>query len=252
MQKLPDEVGEYFSKLQEQLKGTKDNYQAVVFASFPLIPSCIEQNKGSASVTVGAQNCHWEMSGTFTGEVSPELLKALGASAVIVGHSERRKYFSESDETCEKKLKAVLSCGLTALLCCGETWDERESGQAEAVVRRQLEVALAGVSSLNPGEKLVVAYEPVWAISAGPGSKSKPAENSDIEQMHQLVSDILVELELNETTRVIYGASVNPDNIAGIMAIKNVDGVLPGAASLDAEKFAQIILRGSTAFYDNL
>lgn len=249
MQKLPSEIGSYFSSLQEQLMGSKDRYEAVVFASFPLIPSCIEHNTGTASVSVGAQNCHWEMSGTFTGEVSPELLKVLGVKAVIVGHSERRKYFSESDEYCEKKVKAVLSRGLTALLCVGETWDERENGSAKAVVRRQLEVALAGVSGLNPGEKLVVAYEPVWAISAGPGSKSKPAENADIEEMHQLVHDILVELELETSTRVIYGASANPDNVAGIMSIKYVDGVLPGAASLDADKFAQIILRGSKAFY---
>ena len=249
MQKLPAEVGSYFSSLQGQLAGAKDKYEAVVFASFPLIPGCIEKNIGPATVVVGAQNCHWEMSGTFTGEVSPELLKALGVSAVIVGHSERRKFFSESDEYCEKKVKAVLSRDLTALLCCGETWDERESGAAKAVVRKQLEVALAGVASLSPGEKLVVAYEPVWAISAGPGSKSKPAESADIEEMHQLVHDILVELELESTTRVIYGASANPENVGGIMSIKYVDGVLPGAASLDAEKFAQIIIRGSAAFY---
>lgn len=250
MQKLPAEVGGYFSELKSQLAEAKEEYQAVVFASFPLIPGCIEQHSGPSSVSIGAQNCHWEMSGTFTGEVSPELLKALGVSSVIVGHSERRKYFSESDEYCEKKVKAVLSRGLTALLCVGETWDERESGLAKSVVSRQLEVALAGVASLNPGEKLVVAYEPVWAISAGPGSKSKPAESSDIEEMHQLVHDILVNLGLGQSTRVIYGASANPDNVAGIMSIKYVDGVLPGAASLDPEKFGQMILRGSKAFYE--
>lgn len=249
MQKLPADVGSYFAALQAQLAESKDEYQAVVFAAFPLIPGCIEQHSGPNSVSVGAQNCHWEMSGTFTGEVSPELLKALGVSSVIVGHSERRKYFSETDEFCEKKVKAILSRGLTALLCVGETWDERESGSAKAVVRRQLEIALSGVADLNPGDRLVVAYEPVWAISAGPGSKSKPAENSDIEEMHQVVREMLDGLQLSNSTRVIYGASANPDNVAEIMSIKYVDGVLPGAASLDPEKFGQMILRGSKAFY---
>ncbi len=246
MNKLPGDLGSYFDELKFQLADCAGDFESIIFASFPLLPGCIDAIKARSLtfVSAGAQNCHSELNGTYTGEVSPELLRVLGATAILVGHSERRKFFFETDEFCHKKINTIVSLGLRAVLCVGETWDEKEKGLTAAVVKSQLTVALANLSESNPGDKLVVAYEPVWAISGGPGTVSRAAEASDIETTHQVIYNVLGDLGLEESTRIIYGGSANPDNIEKIMAIKHVHGVLPGAASLDPVKFAAMIRLG--------
>ncbi len=176
-------------------------------------------------ISVGAQNLFWEPKGAFTGEVSGPMLRSLGAEFVIVGHSERRKFFGETDETVNKRVRAALEAGLKPVVCVGETLEQREAGQAKQVVGRQLEKGLAGVSG-----PVDIAYEPVWAI--GTGVNAKPDQ---VEEMHAFIVETVGE------TRVLYGGSVKPENAGQLANTPNVGGFLVGGASLDPDKFASII-----------
>jgi triosephosphate isomerase len=188
-------------------------------------------------ILLAAQNVHWEESGAYTGEVAPGMLEKLFVKFVIVGHSERRQYFGETDETVNKKVKAVLAHGMTPIMCVGETLDEREAGSASEKVGGQVPAGLAGLS----GEQvagLVVAYEPIWAIGTG-----RTASPEDAQEMVGFIRDILRERwgDAADETRILYGGSVNPGNIAALMAKKDIDGGLVGGASLDPDKFASIV-----------
>ncbi len=183
-------------------------------------------------MVVGVQDVHWEAAGAFTGATSVSLARGAGAAAALIGHSERRHVFGESDDDTARKLRAVLDGGLLAVLCVGETAAQRDAGETAAVVERQLSAALAGV---EPGADLVIAYEPVWAI--GTGRNASPA---DANAVHATIRDVLVDLGLPRATRVLYGGSVKPDNSASLMAQPEVDGLLVGGASLDPESWAAI------------
>lgn len=189
-------------------------------------------------IALGAQHCHWEESGAFTGEVSPLMLAKLNVSLVIVGHSERRELFSETDEAVNNKVKAVLAAGMTPIMCCGETVEERESNVATAKVEGQV---LAGLSGLKSEEVsgLVVAYEPIWAIGTG-----RTATPEDAQEMCGLIRSTVRSkwgTEAAEQLRVQYGGSVKPVNAPDLMNQPDVDGALVGGASLDADEFARII-----------
>lgn len=186
---------------------------------------------------LGAQTCYFEDQGAFTGEVSVPLLADVGCSHVIVGHSERRQYFGEDDLTVNKKVKAVLRHGLIPILCVGEHLSEREAGQTFTVVERQLTQALQGVTS-EQIEKVVLAYEPVWAIGTG-----KVATTAQAQEVHGFLRSKLREIYggLAESVRIQYGGSVKPDNISGLMVQPDIDGALVGGASLDAENFLGIL-----------
>jgi triosephosphate isomerase len=189
-------------------------------------------------VALSAQDVYWEPQGAFTGEVGPLQLKDLGCRYVIVGHSERRQLFGESDQDVGKKAAAVLAHGMQPIVCVGETLAEREQGQAEAVVVRQLRAALAGMKP-EDAAKVVVAYEPVWAIGTG-----KTAQPRDAQEMHARVRATVAELfggALAAKLRVLYGGSVKPDNAASLLAEPDVDGALVGGASLTVEAFSAII-----------
>lgn len=188
--------------------------------------------------SVGAQNCHWEDQGAFTGEVSALFLAKLNLTYVIVGHSERRELFGETDEQVNLKVKAVFKAGMTPIMCCGETLEERESGQAEAKVEGQLQ---AGIAGLTPDQvaKMVIAYEPIWAIGTG-----KTATSEDAQAMCKHVRSVVksaVNAEAAAAVRIQYGGSVKPGNTAELMAQPDIDGALVGGASLVAEDFAGII-----------
>jgi len=185
---------------------------------------------------VGAQNVSWEPKGAFTGETSVALARGAGASAALIGHSERRHVFGESDEETRRKVHAVLNGGLMAVLCVGETLVERESGETMAVVERQLRIGLAGV---EPGADLVIAYEPVWAIGTG-----KNATPGDAAIVHAGIRAELDRLGLPRETRVLYGGSVKPDNIDALLAEREIDGVLVGGASLEPETWAKVCAAG--------
>ncbi|MEN9936979.1 MAG: hypothetical protein RLZZ387_3558 [Chloroflexota bacterium] len=189
-------------------------------------------------VKLGAQNMYHEVQGAFTGEVSPAMLKELGCSYVIVGHSERRQIFGESDELIGKKLQAALAHGLRPILCVGETKPQRDSGNAEAVTLGQVRACLAAVSAAQMAE-VVIAYEPVWAI--GTGDTATPA---DAQAMHAAIRGALTELYGAETAggvRIQYGGSVKPDNVDELMGQADIDGALVGGASLKADSFLRIV-----------
>lgn len=191
-----------------------------------------------SQIKLGAQNLFWETQGAFTGEISGKMLKEIGCSYVIVGHSERRQYFSETDESVNKKMKAAFQHGLIPIVCVGETLQERESGSEFTVVEKQLK---NGVAGLSPEEalKLVVAYEPVWAIGTG-----KTATPEQAQEMHSFIRKILSQIVGASTAdciRIIYGGSVKPDNIDTLMKQADIDGGLVGGASLKAEDFARIV-----------
>lgn len=189
-------------------------------------------------IGLGAQDVHWEDKGAFTGEVAPPMLVKLGVGYVIVGHSERREYFGETDETVNRKVKAVLAHGMTPIMCVGETLEEREAGQTQTKVSRQVQEGLAG---LDPGAVggLVVAYEPIWAIGTGRNATPEDA-NETIGVIRSMVAGLAGEAA-GASVRIQYGGSVKVGNIASLMAMPEIDGALVGGASLDADEFARIV-----------
>ncbi len=189
-------------------------------------------------VALGAQHCHWEEKGAFTGEVSPAFLAKLNVRYVIVGHSERRELFGESDEDVNRKVRAIVGHGMTPILCCGETLEEREDGRTAPKVTKQVRLGLAGLSHDQIGD-LVIAYEPIWAIGTG-----RTASAADAQAVCHLVRQTVGEVAGSgaaESVRIQYGGSVKPGNAAELMAEPDIDGALVGGASLDADDFAKII-----------
>jgi triosephosphate isomerase len=203
--------------------------------STSLLP--VKQAVEQAGIELAAQNCHWQDSGAFTGEISPSMLREIGCDLVIVGHSERRHIFGESDDMIAQKVLAVLKHAMRPILCVGETIEERRGGQTSAVIGRQLDSALKGVTE-DGIEKVEIAYEPVWAI--GTGLNATPEQ---IHETHTQVRDFLINHfgeTKGERVRILYGGSVKPDNAEMIAGIRSVNGVLVGGASLVAESFLGI------------
>jgi triosephosphate isomerase len=198
-----------------------------------LLPAALLIASGS-EVAVGAQNCHWADAGAFTGEVAAPMLAELGAQWVIVGHSERRQHFGETDETAAARAKAAQRAGLAVIFCLGETLEQRDAGETLAVLERQ-SAALAG---LDPA-LLAVAYEPVWAI--GTGRNATPAQAQEAHAALRRRAGELLGAEAAGTLRILYGGSVKPDNALSLLAQPDVDGALVGGASLDVEGFCAII-----------
>ncbi|MEP6589651.1 MAG: triose-phosphate isomerase [Gemmatimonadota bacterium] len=188
--------------------------------------------RGHDHLLAGAQDVHWEAKGAFTGAISVPLARGAGAAAALVGHSERRHVFGETDEETNRKVRAVADGGLLAMLCVGETLAQRESGATQSVVTRQLRVGLAGLAS---HAELVIAYEPVWAI--GTGRNATPADAATV---HLSIRNVLGELGFPRETRVLYGGSVKRENVAELLAEREIDGVLVGGASLDPDGWASI------------
>ena len=189
-------------------------------------------------IILGAQHCHWEEKGAFTGEVAPVFLAKLDVRYVIAGHSERRELFGETDEMVNRKVKAILANGMTPILCVGETLEEREAGATEAKVLGQVEADLAGVSNEQVGA-MVIAYEPIWAIGTG-----RTATAEDAQAMCGAIRATVAQrcgAEAAASLRVQYGGSVKPSNIAELMAQDDIDGALVGGASLDPDEFARIV-----------
>lgn len=207
---------------------------APVFTVLGKVKSAI----ADSTIKLAAQNCFWEEEGAFTGEVAPRMLVDAGCSHVIIGHSERRQYFAETDATVNRKIKAALKASLTAIFCIGETLAERDTGKTWEVLDRQLTGGLAEVSARDL-EALIVAYEPVWAIGTG-----KTATDDQAQEAHAFIRGALAKLysrQVAETTRILYGGSVKPENIKGLMAMTDIDGALVGGASLKADSFAAIV-----------
>ena len=236
MYKLPAEAAQTARELVAQVADVK-GVEVMIAPPFPALAATAEALLGS-NVRLGAQNLFWEDEGAFTGEVAPVMLTSLGVRFVIIGHSERRQYFGETDQTVRRRIGAALRNGMVPVLCIGETEAERDAAQTFSVLDKQLTYGLEGLLSDQLGQ-MVVAYEPVWAIGTG-----KTATREQAQEAHRFIRDRLSERfdsTWAETIRILYGGSVKPENIADLMAMDDIDGALVGGASLKAETFAKIV-----------
>ncbi len=209
----------------------------VVCPPFVYLERLVQAFKGT-SIKVGGQNLYWEDQGAFTGEVSGPMLKSLGVTFVIVGHSERRQYFGETDTTVNKRVLAALKSGLIPIMCVGETLEQREAGKTLAVIDSQVRLGLKGLSQ-EQAAGVIIAYEPVWAIGTGRTATPEIAQEAHV-HIRTIVADLFGESIANNTP-ILYGGSVKPDNIDELMAKPDVDGALVGGASLDANSFERIV-----------
>src|SRR5271154_866533 len=236
MFKTPDETRAFFREFLPLVAGhTRD--EIVVCPPYTSASAAIESAQGS-NVAIGVQNVHWKADGAYTGEISAAMLLSLGATHVIVGHSERRQYFGETDDTVNLRLKTALEAGLTPICCVGEVLEEREAGLCDDVLRRQCVRAFHAISA-KKAAKMVVAYEPVWAIGTG-----KTATPELAAEAHAVIRSEATEIfgeEFAAKLRILYGGSVKPDNAASLMAQEEIDGALVGGASLDPKSFAGIV-----------
>ncbi|HLM01316.1 MAG TPA: triose-phosphate isomerase [Pyrinomonadaceae bacterium] len=237
MYKLMDEAVRTALALKP-LVANANHCEVVVAPVFVHLKTLADRLEGS-NIRVAAQNCAAERKQSAnTGEVSAEMIKDAGCTHVIIGHSERRQFYGETDEGVSKKTRAALDAGLTAIVCVGESLQEREAGKLFEVVGRQLREGLAGLTTADM-ERIIIAYEPVWAIGTG-----KTAAPEQAQEMHGFIRQKLLESHSKETaenTRILYGGSVKPENIEILMSQADVDGALVGGASLEAESFAQIV-----------
>ncbi len=226
-------AGELAGKLKISL-GSADWTDIAVFPPFTSLGSVITALQGTA-ISVGGQNLFWEKEGAYTGEISPLMLKHVGCSMVLIGHSERRTYFGEKDSTVLRKIHAALGAGLKPIVCVGETLEQRESGITESVVERQIKEGLGEIKNIS---NITLAYEPVWAI--GTGRNATPQQAQDV---HKFIRNLVAQcwnLETAEAIRILYGGSVKPDNSRTLWEMDDIDGFLVGGASLKADSFTAI------------
>ena len=226
--------------LVKQLKASLSGIEGVEVAVAPPFTALfvVRKELEGSSIQLAAQNLFWEEKGAFTGEIAPPMLKEVGCHYVILGHSERRQFFGETDETVNRKVRATLSQGLKVIFCIGETLKEREEGRTFAVIERQVPGGLKDIPK-EEMKNIVIAYEPVWAIGTG-----KTATPEQAEEVHGFIRKKLVQLyskEIAESVRIQYGGSVTPENVKGLMGKENIDGALVGGASLKSETFSKIV-----------
>ena len=235
MNKTPSQAAELIKELIPMVADA--DVDVVICTPATDLAIATELTKGT-NIAVGAANMHWEESGAFTGEISADMLLDLGVKYVIIGHSERREYFAETDETVNKKVKAAIAKGITPIVCCGETLEQREMGIMPEHIRMQIKIAMLDVTA-DQAKDLVIAYEPIWAIGTG---KTATADQAD--EVCGIIRDVIAELydaPTAEAIRIQYGGSMKPANAAELMAKPNIDGGLIGGAALKAEDFTGIV-----------
>lgn len=240
MYKTLDEAEELVNSIKRELYKV-ENSEIVVCPAFTLL-AYLSDMLISSNIGLGAQNCHWQDEGAFTGEISCKMLKDAGVKFVIIGHSERRQYFAETNENVSKKLRAALNAGLIPIACVGETLEQREAGKTFDVLTEQLKVGLTGLTAKDL-ENLIIAYEPVWAIGTG-----KTATAAQAQEAHKFIRNLLIKLFGNDSAnsvRIQYGGSVKPENITELMQEPDIDGALVGGASLTADSFSTIVKKAS-------
>jgi triosephosphate isomerase len=236
MYKTDKEAYKLASSLRDRLKDV-DSIKVVLCPPYTALSSVKEGILGS-NILLGAQNMHWEDEGAFTGEISPRMLLSLGCSYVILGHSERKMYFDETNEIINKKLKKALDIGLTPIVCVGEKLEQREAGETENVVENHIKGAFEGLSQ-EQAEKVVIAYEPVWAI--GTGKTATPKQANDVHRFIREKLKGLYSRDVSEKKIILYGGSVKPDNSNDLLSQVDIDGALVGGASLKPESFEKIV-----------
>ena len=238
MNKTAKEAVSFIEEFRKYIENIK-NADIVICPPFTALNETKKSIKNS-DIQLGAQNMHFENYGAFTGEISPLMLREIGCEYVILGHSERREIFGEGDELINKKVIAALKHGLTPILCIGETHEQRMKDETQDVLENQLIKCLQNVEEI---QKVVIAYEPIWAISRG-DPNHKAATKEDAEEGHKFIRNVLAEMYGNATAknaRIIYGGSMKPENAKELLAMPNIDGGLVGNASLDARSFAEIV-----------
>lgn len=235
MHKTPSQTVSLINELKPLVKDAQ--VEVVVCPPFVCLPAAKEALSGS-NIKLGAQNMHWEEQGAFTGEVAPGMLKELDVEYVIIGHSERRQYFGETDEMVNKKVLSAVAHNLIPIICVGETLEQREQGITEEVVDKQTRAALQGLNA-DVAHRVVIAYEPIWAIGTGKTASSNDA-NEVIGYIRKVVGEVLGS-QAAQQMRILYGGSVKPENAAELMGMPEIDGALVGGASLKAQDFAKIV-----------
>ena len=235
MNMLPNEAMSFIETLSSQVKDT--NNEVILCVPYTDLFYSLLTVQGT-NIKIGAQNMHWAEKGAYTGEVAPEMLKCIGVEYVIIGHSERRQYFAETDETVNKKLKAAIAHDLKPIVCVGETLEQRESGKTEEVITTQTKLALNGLSKEDV-VKTIIAYEPIWAIGTGKTATSEDANNS-IKAIRKEIENIYGKAVAKEVI-ILYGGSVKSTNAKELFETSDIDGGLVGGASLKADEFAKII-----------
>ncbi|MFD1465421.1 triose-phosphate isomerase [Lapidilactobacillus mulanensis] len=236
MNQNPEETTAFVNAVKDQLPAS-DKVEAVIAAPAVDLSALLASAKGS-NLKTAAENAYFEDNGAFTGETSPKVLKEMGIDYTIVGHSERRQYFHETDEDVNKKAKALFNNGITPIICCGETLEQREAGETNNWVSGQVKAALAGLSA-DQVSSLVIAYEPIWAIGTG-----KTASSDQAQEVCQVIRETVKDLyneQTAENVRIQYGGSVKPANVKELMAKPDIDGGLVGGASLDPESFLALV-----------
>ena len=236
MNMLPNEAMAFIENIVPVIKNTKNEVILCVPYTDLFYSLLTAQD---TNIKIGAQNMHWEESGAYTGEVSAKMLKSINVEYVIIGHSERRQYFAETDETVNLKIKTAIKNELKPIVCVGETLEQRESGKAEEIITTQTKLALEGIDK-NDISKIILAYEPIWAIGTGKTATSEDANNS-IKAIRKKVSELCGEQIANEII-ILYGGSVKPENAKELFSTSDIDGGLVGGASLKVEDFSKIIL----------
>ena len=235
MNKTVNEAVSFVEEIKEKVAGVEAD--VVVCPTFVCLPATVEAAKGT-NVKVGAQNIHWADNGAFTGEVSGEMLKDIGVDYVIIGHSERRQYFGETDETVNSRLKAALKYELKPIVCVGETLEEREAGKTVEIITNQTRLALEGLTK-EQVKNTIIAYEPIWAIGTGKTATSEDANNSII-SIREEIKNIYGE-DVSEAVIIQYGGSVKSSNAKELFSTSDIDGGLVGGASLKPDEFSKIV-----------
>lgn len=237
MNKTRSQTLEYLNKFVKGVAHVSTTEIGVAPAFTSLVTACdILKN---TNVKLCAQNVHWDESGQYTGEISPSMLKDYNVDYAIIGHSERRKFFGETNDSVNKRVKGALKSGLKIILCVGETKEEREAGKTQSVVKSHLTGGLDGVSAQDLLKSITIAYEPVWAI--GTGLNATVDQAVEVHKFIRATLDTAYGAGTSEKVRILYGGSVKPDNIDGFMATADIDGALVGGASLEAESFIRIV-----------
>jgi triosephosphate isomerase len=236
MYKTPEQTATFFRDFLPMIS-THSRDEIVICPPFVDLQTAVASARGS-NVSIGAQNLHWEKEGAFTGEISAVMLTAIQVTHAIIGHSERRQYFNETDDTVNRKLETALENGLTPIVCVGEVLEEREAGLTEDVLRRQCVRAFNGISA-KKAAKLVVAYEPVWAIGTGKTATPQMAADAHAVIRHEV--EKAFGQDFAEKLRILYGGSVKPENVTALMSETDIDGALVGGGSLDPACFSKIV-----------
>lgn len=235
MHKTIAEALEFVNEVKDRVNN--DKVEAVICAPFTLLKDLKQATKGT-NIKIGAQNMHFEEKGAFTGEISPLMLKELDMDYVVIGHSERRQYFNETDETVNKKVLKALEVGIDPILCVGETLEEREAGKANEIVTNQIRKAFEGITNVQ-AIKTIIAYEPIWAIGTGKTATAEDANNM-IYNIRQEMSNLYGQMTAQRVI-IQYGGSVKASNCKELFSTSDIDGALVGGASLNADEFAKIV-----------